>query len=156
MASWAEIAAEHPDFARRAKELFDVHKHKTLATLRRDGSPRISGTEMSFVAEDVWFGGMWKSKKALDLRRDPRFALHGPTVDPSADWKGDVKLSGRATEVDDDAVKRRINEAGEGDPGPYHLFRADIDELVITSVQENELVIEVWRDGGGLQTHKRN
>jgi hypothetical protein len=98
---------------------------------------------------------MWRSKKALDLRRDPRFSLHGPTVDPSGDWNGDVKLSGRAEEVEDDAVKRRINEAGEGDPGPYHLFRADIAELVITGVKGNELVIEVWREGEGLQTFKR-
>lgn len=155
MASWGEIAGAHPEFARRAKELFDVHKHKTLATVRRDGSPRISGSEISFVGEDVWFGGMWKSKKALDLRRDPRFAIHGPTVDPSGDWKADVKMSGKAEEVDDDAVKRKINEAGEGDPGKYHLFRADIDELVITGVQGSKLVIEVWREGKGLRTHKR-
>lgn len=156
MASWAEIAAAHPEFAGRARELFDVHKHKTLASLRRDGSPRISGTEVSFVGDDLWFGSMLRSRKALDLLRDPRFALHGPTVDPGDDWKGDVKISGRATEVDDASVKATINEGIEGgDPGEYHLFRADIAEMVVTAVEAGYLKIEVWREGRGLADFKR-
>ena len=31
---------EAPEFARTVQEVFDGHLHKTLATLRRDGSPR--------------------------------------------------------------------------------------------------------------------
>lgn len=152
MASWAQIAAAHPEFAGRAKDLFDVHKHKTLATLRAGGAPRISGTEISFVDDDIWMGAMLNSRKALDLRRDPRFALHGPTVDPSGEWKGDVKISGRAVEVDDGSVKERIGEGGGGD---YHLFRAEIEELVITSVAGNHLQVEAWREGRGLKTFTR-
>ena len=40
MASWAEIEAAAPELAARARERFDAFRHKTLATLRRDGSPR--------------------------------------------------------------------------------------------------------------------
>ena len=40
----------HPEFAARVRELFDAHRHKFLATLQSDGSPRISGIEMHFVA----------------------------------------------------------------------------------------------------------
>lgn len=63
---------------------FAVRKHATLATLRRDGSPRISGTEVVFDDEagEIYLGMMPGSVKALDLRRDPRLALHSPTVDP--------------------------------------------------------------------------
>jgi hypothetical protein len=154
MASWSEIDKLEPDFARRARELFDVHKHKTLATIRKDGSPRISGTEMSFVEDDIWFGGMPNSRKALDLRREPRFALHGPTVDPSDNWKGDVKISGRAEEVDDERLKRKV--AGpEGPPGDFHLFRADIAEVVVTAVEGNYLKIDLWQEGKGLRSFKR-
>lgn len=153
MGSWGEIAAAHPEFVKRGRELFDVHKHKTLATLRRDGSPRISGTEVSFVDDDIWFGGMWMSQKAKDLRRDPRFALHGPTIDPSDNWKGDVKIAGRAVEVDDDSVKRRITEgAGLGD---FHLFRADISEMVIIGVAGDQLRMQIWKEGKGLTTKSR-
>lgn len=154
MASWSQIEMEEPEFARRAKELFGVHKHKTLATLRKDGSPRISGTELSFVEDDIWFGGMPNSRKALDLQRDPRFAIHGPTVDPSDDWKGDVKISGRAVEVQDDEVKRKV-AGSEGSGGDFHLFRADIDQVVVTAVEGNHLKIDLWEEGKGLRSFKR-
>lgn len=114
MASWKDVTDSAPAFAGSARELFDVHKHKTLATLRKDGSPRISGIEISFADGELWLGGMWKSKKCLDLRADPRFALHGPTVEPDAGWKGDVKLFGRAVEIEDPARKKAILQASGG------------------------------------------
>lgn len=154
MASWSEISTEEPEFAERARKLFDVHKHKTLATIRKDGSPRISGTEIAFVQNDIWFGGMPNSRKALDLRREPRFALHGPTVDPSDGWQGDVKISGRVEEVDDEDLRRKVAGA-EGPPGDFHLFRADITEVVVTAVEGQHLKIEMWREGKGLRVFKR-
>src|SRR4029453_12710299 len=103
MASWKEIEAAAPELAGRARASFDAHKHKVLATLRRDGSPRISGIEASFADGQLWLGMRPGSRKALDLRRDPRLALHSASVDPPEDpsgWAGDAKLSGRAVEVD--------------------------------------------------------
>jgi len=67
--------------------------HKTIATLRRDGSPRISGTEYRFTEGELWFGSMHGAMKALDLRRDPRFALQSAPADPPG-WDGDAKLAG--------------------------------------------------------------
>jgi hypothetical protein len=84
MASWQEISRAAPDFEATVRAIFDAHKHKSLATLRQDGSPRISGTEANFVDGDLWLGSMWQSRKARDLLRDPRFALHSATVDPGA------------------------------------------------------------------------
>src|SRR5581483_7564801 len=98
--------------AARVQALFDAGRHKTIATIRRDGSPRISGIEASFVEGDLSFGSMWLAVKALALRRDPRFALHSPTgeVDP-ATWPGDAKISGRAEEVTDPSRLAAINAA---------------------------------------------
>lgn len=45
MARWSELEAAEPDLAASARKLFDAHKHKVLATLRRDGSPGVSGIE---------------------------------------------------------------------------------------------------------------
>jgi hypothetical protein len=85
MPSWREVEAEVPELAARARRFLDAHVHKTLATLRRDGSPRISGTEVDFADGELWLGSMWRSLKALDLQRDPRFALHsGSTESPAA------------------------------------------------------------------------
>jgi hypothetical protein len=115
MATWAEVSSAEPVFAARVRDRFDLHKHKTIATLRKDGSPRISGIEATFIGGDLWFGSMPAALKALDLRRDPRFALHGPSIDAGQDdpsaWGGDAKLSGLAVEVTDQAEIARLFRA---------------------------------------------
>lgn len=144
MASWREVEAEAPDLAARARALFDANKHKTLATLRRDGSPRISGTEIWFEDGQLWFGSMWRGVKALDLQRDPRFALHSASDD--ADFDGDAKVAGVA------------EETGSED-GSMHRFRADIDELVVIRLAgespDRYLLIESWHPGRGVTRLKR-
>jgi hypothetical protein len=155
MARWSEVESEAPELAARALEFFDANKHKTLATLRRDGSPRISGTEMMLVDGDVWLGSMWRSMKALDLLRDPRFALHSAS-EPPDDWKGDAKIAGRMVETND--PEKRVAMSSDGtDSGDWHLFRAGIDELVVVSMGDprDHIVIEAWHAGRGLSRRER-
>jgi hypothetical protein len=155
MPSWKDVEAEAPELAVRARSLFDAHTHKTLATLRLDGSPRISGSEIIFAEGELWFGSMLDSLKALDLLRDPRFALHSGTDDPP-DWEADAKIAGVAEEVTDPDIKEAVIE-GEAPPGPFHLFRADITELVITGLSDSgdHLVIESWHPGRGVERRER-
>jgi hypothetical protein len=150
MASWEEILAEEPPFAHAVAACFAVRKHCTVATLRSDGSPRISGIEVEFAGGQLWLGMMPASVKAVDLRRDPRLALHSPTVDPSDDdpsgWGGEAKIAGKAVEVTDPT---RIDQP--------HRFRIDITEVVLTRVGRpaNHLVIESWHPGRGLRQRQR-
>jgi Pyridoxamine 5'-phosphate oxidase len=158
MASWQEVEAAAPELAGAARAVFDAHRHKLLATLRRDGSPRISGIEASFADGDLWLGMMPGSRKAMDLRHDPRLALHSASIDPPDDptaWAGDAKLAGRAVEVDDPARLARLG-AGE-EAGEAHLFRVEVTELVHTRVGNppDHLVIEVWQEGRGLRRMQR-
>src|SRR5580700_2032470 len=101
MTTWQEVERAEPEFARRVRGLFDRHRHKTIATLRADGSPRISGIEVAFEDGELTFGSMPNARKGADLGRDPRFALHSATIDPvegaEAQWPGDAKISGWAT-----------------------------------------------------------
>src|SRR5271170_4619524 len=101
--TWRAIESQEPEFARRAQKLFDAGRHKTMATLRADGSPRISGIECQFTDGDLRFGSMTGARKGADLKRDPRFALHGPTFHPEEgkekDWPGEAKVAGRAVLV---------------------------------------------------------
>src|SRR3954449_9241748 len=121
MARWDDVGREVPEFAARVQAAFERNRHMTLATVRRDGSPRISGTEIQFEDGDVRVGMMARSRKALDLLRDPRVAIHGPTADPPdepREWIGEAKLSGRAIEIPND------------DPDDdSHAFRIDVDEV---------------------------
>src|SRR5260221_12412789 len=95
VARWAEIEREVPELATRARGFLEAHTHRTIATLRKDGSPRISGIECEFVDGDLRFGSMWHGVKALDLLRDPRFALHSGSGDPP-EWPGDAQVAGNA------------------------------------------------------------
>ena len=154
MAGWEQIEGEAPALAGRARDLLDAHVHKTLATTRRDGSPRISGTEIIFAEGEIWFGSMWRSMKALDLLRDPRFAMHSGSTDPP-DWPGDATFAGRAVEVTDPEVIDRV--VTHAPPGPLHLFRADITEVLVVVLGEpaDHLVIESWRPGRGVRRIER-
>lgn len=98
MARWGDILAEVPELAAAALAFFDARTHKLLATLRDDGSPRLSGIETTFRDGDLMLGMMWRSPKARDLQRDPRLAIHSGSDDPP-DWTGDAKVAGRAEEI---------------------------------------------------------
>ena len=145
-----------PDLAAAVRQRFDVHKHKALATLRRDGAPRISGTEVSFRAGELWLGMMEQSLKALDLQRDPRLALHSPMLDEEMTG-GDAKIAGRAIEVTDETAKR-AHLTGEEPTEPFHLFRVDITEVVWITLggdPPDHLVVESWHEGTGLKRVQR-
>jgi hypothetical protein len=155
MPTWGEVEAEVPELAARALAYFAAHTHKTIATLRRDGSPRISGTEADFSRGELWLGSMWQAVKALDLRRDPRFALHSGSDDPPG-WTGDAKLAGRAEEVTDPDRVAKIN-GPNAPPGSSHLFRADVTELVVVRLGDptDHIVIESWHAGRGIKRRRR-
>jgi hypothetical protein len=143
--SWNDFEAAAPDLARRVRERLDAHTHKTIATLRRDGSPRISGTETRFADGELWIGSMWQALKARDLQRDPRFALHSATFDPDKDWPGEAKIAGIAHE-------EQASEP-EGDAEPSHSFRLDLTEVSTVGLNDARtlLVIDVWTPEGGLR-----
>ncbi|MBV9600921.1 MAG: pyridoxamine 5'-phosphate oxidase family protein [Chloroflexi bacterium] len=150
MSRWQDVVDAAPEFAERVRSLFQARKHKTLATLRSDGSPRISGTETEFVDGEIWLGMMPDSLKARDLRRDARLALHSPSVDAppgnDAGWAGEAKIAGRGV----------VPERTEG-PDDAAWFRIDISEVVVTSLDPtaDHLVIESWHPGRGLETRTR-
>ena len=149
MPSWNEFEAAAPELAEQVRRRLDAHTHKTIATVRRDGSPRISGIETAFRDGELWIGSMWQARKARDLQRDPRFALHSGSGEPS-DWKGDAKLAGVAEEISGPG------RAKEGDE-PSHRFRLDLREVSTVALNEkrNALVITVWTPDRGVRTIER-
>lgn len=147
MASWTEFEAAEPEFASRVRALMASRRHLTMATLRGDGSPRISGTEVEFADGQLRIGSMSGAVKAQDLLRDPRVAIHGPTDDPPADspaaWKGEAKIAGTAVAVESGAAA--------------HRFLIDVQEAVITRLNEagTRLVVESWNPVRGYRRFER-
>ena len=154
MPRWSELERREPEFATRVRALFDAGRHKTIATVRSDGSPRISGIECTFDDGELGFGSMSGARKGADLRRDPRFALHGPTVHPEEgrerEWPGEAKVSGVAVPVDGPA---------DGDvPADADLFVTEVTEVVVSSLnaEGTRLVVEFWTPEAGLQRVERD
>lgn len=150
MTAWRDVERAEPAFAQRVLDLFEARRHKTIATLRADGSPRISGIEVVFKDGELAFGSMPNARKGADLRRDTRFALHSATIDPvegsEAQWPGEAKISGRAI------------QAGPPTEGPGgDFFNADIAEVVHTHLDEaaTMLVIDWWTPRQGLRRIER-
>lgn len=151
MPSWGDIEKDAPEFADRVRSRFEAGTNKIIATLRRDGGPRISAIELEFSDGEVTFGMMPGSKKLHDVRRDPRVAIHSPTIeppqgDPTA-WEGDAKLAGSVVAVPPQE---------DGPEGAF--FKLDITEAVLTYVgtPADHLVIESWHPGRGRQRRTRH
>lgn len=143
MPSWSEFEAAAPTLAARVRERLDAHKHKTLATLRADGSPRISGIEAQVEDGQLWIGSDRDAVKSRDLLRDPRYALHSGSDDPPDDpstWTGDAKLAGIAVAVEHPE---------------YQRFRLEISEASLVHVDGKHLIVEVWTPDGGVRTLTR-
>ena len=157
MAAWADITAEAPELAAAVQARFEAHGLGYMATLRHDGSPRISGIEPQFGAE-VWLGMMPGSRKVVDLLHDPRLALHSANVDKDVQ-EGDAKISGRAELLDEprlEAFKDHVRAGGGAVPeGDFPLFRVDVREVSFLRPAGDHLVIEWWREGDGLHRVER-
>jgi len=153
---WGVIEQAEPEFAARVRQLFDAGRHKTIATVRADGSPRVSGIECEFTDGELRFGSMTGARKGADLRRDPRFALHGPTFHPEegkeGEWPGEAKIAGLAVPAGpvaaDDGADQPDGEA----------FVADVTEVVVTGLnaEATKLVVEWWTPEHGLRRVERD
>lgn len=143
MCNWEEFKNESPEFADSVAKLFDT-KSAVLATLRFDGSPRVSGVDVMIDETNVWWPMGEGSVKLADVRRDPRIALHGelrPAPEgPASLWDGDAKMTGMAVEV-----------SAESDQPPRILL--DIREVVWTHVDTDNrtVLVDSWIEGRGLQ-----
>ena len=155
--SWDRFRQAEPDFAKAVEDRFGRYEHHVLATLRKDGSPRLTGLEVDFRNGQMWLGMMPGSRKALDLRRDPRFALHANPGAGAGMDEGDARISGRAVEVTDPAEIAAWAAGVPGGEAPevFHLFRAEVTEVVRVSIELPDIVFRTWRPGRAPRTIRR-
>jgi len=131
---WSDIEDAEPRLATLGREKLLAPGVVLVATIRKDGTPRISPVEPYLLDGDLWLSMLWQSMKARDLLRDPRLLVHS-VITGRDGAEGEFKIRGTARAEDDPAVQRRYAEAVAADlgwspePGRFHLFAADIDQV---------------------------
>jgi hypothetical protein len=128
--NWQQFATASPELAAIGQKRLEGPGLALVGTLRKDGWPRISPVEPFIVDAQLLLGMMWRSKKALDLLRDPRMVVHSVTSDREG-TAGDFKLYGLVTDVTDAGLQARYADVLEAKIAwrpaePYHLFGVDV------------------------------
>lgn len=157
-ASWGSFAAAQPDLAARVRMRFSAHRHLTMATIRADGLPRISGNEMRIRAGVIYLAGLLGARRFADLRARPGIALHSGSDDPSS-WTGDAKIVGIAREVVDEGERASFSGSLTQEPpgGTFELFAVDIVEATTVDLtpEQDALLITTWSPLRGLRFYRR-
>ena len=110
--TWQEFAQQDPELAALGQERLDRNSPVMVATLRKNGWPRISPVEPLFHNGQLYLGMMWRSRKALDLLRDPRCFIHNAVSDRMAS-EGEFKVYSRALDIKSAAANTLIGEEFE-------------------------------------------
>jgi len=148
---WRDFEAAAPDIADFVRAQLEQTRVAVLGTLRKDGAPRISMIEPSILDGDLYLGMMWQSRKALDLRRDPRLALHNAICTTTGE-EGEFSLGGRAVEITDAETRSRyveaVSERISWQEPHFHLFLVDIESAALISYEGGEeQSVKVWPQG---------
>jgi hypothetical protein len=131
---WSEMETSQPRLAGLGRRRLLEPGVLLVATIRGDGTPRISPVEPFVLDGILWLSMLWQSRKAADLMRDPRILVHS-VVTGRDGGEGEFKIRGTARSERDPAVQRRYADSVSGslgwapEPGKFHLFAVSIEEV---------------------------
>jgi hypothetical protein len=152
MARWAEFAAAEPAMAAHLRAQLQDIPIAFIATVRRDGSPRMHPFCPIFAGDGMYIadagsGRAAPSPKRWDLQNDGRYALHALPGEQDAEFY----VTGRARRVaDTDEFSSVVRGAGHTVHAEDWVFELGVD-LGMTARWENfaqpdtYAVRKVWR-----------
>ena len=156
MVAWKDFVEEAPRIAEIfARRHTATHNLCLLATIRADGSPRISPMEPRIFEGLLVLVGMPNTTKYRDLARDPRFCLHTATVDPNV-GDGDAKVWGVAVNDQDTDLHARFADALFAESGfdlrgqrfdPFYV--GDLTSASSLELADDRLLVTIWKPGEG-------
>jgi hypothetical protein len=150
---WKQVESEQPRLAELGRKKLGSPGVVLVATIRADGSPRISPVEPLFWRDDLWLSMGWETRKAKDLLRDPRILVHS-IVTGREGHDGEFKLRGRAVPENSVDVQKAYAEVVSRQlgwmpvPGRFHLFRIEIEDVTfIRWAGANDQYVTRWPAG---------
>jgi hypothetical protein len=143
MVTWQEFAEAEPELAAFGAGRL-AGQVAYLATVRRDGSPRVHPVTPLLAAGRLFLFMEPASPKGHDLRRDNRYALHCAVSDSSGS-SGEFAVRGSAHLVEDVALREAAARAAEVTPKDrYILFELRVEEALSTVYREGKPVRQRW------------
>jgi hypothetical protein len=151
---WSQMEDSQPRLAGLGRQRLLEPGVVLVATIRDDGTPRISPVEPWILDGELWLSMLWQSRKAADLIRDPRILVH--SVVASRDGGvGEFKIRGTARAEPDQAVQRRYaSDVAEHlgwrpEPGRFHLFAVDIEQVTFIRYDDasGDQFVVLWPPG---------
>ena len=144
--SWMALEEGAPELATFGADRFK-NGVAYLATVRKDGSPRVHpvtpiiGKGRLFVFMDS------KSPKGYDLRRDGRYAIHCGVSDTSG-GDGEFVVAGRAGLVEDSATRSLACQSASYTPADrYILFELSVTSALSTIYVSGRPERRRWASG---------
>jgi hypothetical protein len=132
---WSQMTAQQPKLSQLAEQRLLAPGVVLVASIRRDGTPRLSPVEPFVLDGTFWLSMLWQSRKAADLIRDPRILVHSVITNRDG-GEGEFKIRGTARAEDALQVQRQYADAvaasigWKPEPGRFHLFDIDIENVV--------------------------
>jgi hypothetical protein len=146
--SWNDLENTVPELAAFCRQRFETSV-AYLATVRKDGSPRVHPVTPIVGQEYLFLFMEPTSPKGHDLRRDGRYALHSAVSDQNG-TSGEVIIMGSATFIDDPAKRSLASRLASYTPADrYILFELSIESAVSTIYKDGNPVRQRWRRGEG-------
>jgi hypothetical protein len=142
--SWRALEQADPELAREGAERFETGV-AYLATIRKDGSPRVHPVTPTVGQGRLYLFMEPTSPKGHDLRRDGRYAMHSAVGGPEGEG-GEFLIFGHAWPVEDPATRELATELSSYVPeDQYVLFELGVESALLITYEDDRLVRRRWK-----------
>ena len=142
--SWRSLEEAQPELASFGVERMQG-KVAYLATVRKDGSPRVHPMTPIIAQGHLFVFMEPTSPKGHDLERDPRYAIHCSVTD-STGQSGELIITGRARRIEQPELRAlAMRSASYTAADRYILFEFDVETAASTVYPEHQPVRQFWK-----------
>ena len=142
--SWKYLEEQQPELAAFGAERLHG-KVAYLATIRKDGSPRLHPMTPIIGQGHLFVFMEPTSPKGHDLQRDGRYAIHCSVSDTSG-ASGEFIIMGQAHLISDEALRAlAVKSASYAPADRYILFEFDVERVTATTYPQDQPMRRFWK-----------
>jgi hypothetical protein len=149
---WADLQDSQPRLAELGYHRLVEPGVLLVATIRKDGTPRVSPVEPIVMDGELWLSMMLGSTKARDLLRDDRILVHNIVASPDG-AHGEFKVRGTAHHETSPEVHaayaHRVASTLDWrpEPGHFHLFAVRVESVTYVRYDDGDQYLTTWPPG---------